>query len=130
MVLGMGLALACAQAQAAEFVCQQDVPEPSYGPQEQRLVDQFWAESLVYLGQYLKTLETPTGQCKDSAEATVQTYSSKTGEAQTRCIMKYRDMELMAKHLRAILAEPDKADEIWHGSKTPLTSWVCCGSQG
>ena len=109
MALGVGLVLACAPAQAAEFVCQEDVPEPSYGPQEQRLVDRFWEESLVYLEQYLKTLETPTGQCRDSAEATVQTYSSKTGEAETRCILKYRDMELMAKHLRAILAEPDKA---------------------
>ena len=105
----MGLVLAFPQAQAAEFVCQEDVPEPSYGPEEQRLVDQFWAESLVYLGQYLKTLETPTGQCLGSAQATVQTYSSKTGEAQTRCILTYRDMELMARHLRAIVAEPDKA---------------------
>lgn len=110
-ILGVviGTTLACFQAQAAEFKCQDDVKPAHLTADEQKLVDQFWAESLVYLDQYLKALETPTGQCKDSAQATTQTYSSETGKAQTRCIMKYRDVELVAKHLRAILAEPDKA---------------------
>lgn len=102
-------ALACFQVQAAQFQCQDDVKPAAISAEEQKLVDQFWAESLVYLGQYLKALETPTGRCKDSAQATIQTYHSETGKAQTRCIMKYRDMELLAKHLKAVLAEPDKA---------------------
>lgn len=105
----LGSILTCAQTQAAEFVCHDDVKPRSYSAEEQKLVDQFWAESLIYLDEYLKVLETPTGQCKDSAEATIQTFDSKTGKQQTRCIMKYRDMELMGKHLRAVLAEPDKA---------------------
>ncbi|MEZ5583288.1 MAG: dimethylsulfonioproprionate lyase family protein [Candidatus Competibacteraceae bacterium] len=105
----VGCALVGLQAQAAEFRCQDDVKPHSYTDEEQRLVDQFWNESLIYLDQYLKVLETPTGHCKDSAEATIQTFDSATGKKQTRCIMKYRDMELLAKHLRAVLAEPDKA---------------------
>lgn len=118
-VLGwmVGGALVCFQAQAAQFQCQDDVKPAQLSAEEQKLVDQFWAESLVYLGQYLKVLETPTGQCKDSAQATIQTYHSETGKAQTRCIMKYRDMELLAKHLKAVLAEPDKAKACFDSQK-------------
>jgi hypothetical protein len=105
----IGSALVSVHAFAADFKCQDDVVPAKHTPEEQKLVDQFWNESLTYLGQFLKTIETPTGQCKDSAQATVQTYSSQTGKAQTRCVLKYRDVELMAKHLRAILAEPEKA---------------------
>lgn len=113
----VGGALVCFQAQAAQFQCQDDVKPAQLSAEEQKLVDQFWAESLVYLGQYLKVLETPTGQCKDSAQATIQTYHSETGKAQTRCIMKYRDMELLAKHLKAVLAEPDKAKACFDSQK-------------
>lgn len=110
-IIGLAIApiLACSLAQAAEFQCQDDVKPQQYTAEEQQLVDQFWDEALVYLREYLQMLETPTGQCKDSAEATIQTYHSATQKKQTRCILKYRDMELMAKHLKAILAEPDKA---------------------
>lgn len=101
--------LAVSPAHAAEFVCQGDVPPQNYTAEEQQLVDQFWAESLVYLDGYLRALETPTGKCLDSAEATIQTFDSATKKKQTRCIMRYRDIELLAKHLRAVLAEPDKA---------------------
>lgn len=101
--------LGATPARSAEFVCQDDVKPAQYSPDEQRLVDQFWQESLTYLGQYLRALETPTGACKDSAEATIQTYDAATGKKQTRCIMRYRDIELLAKHLRAVMAEPDKA---------------------
>ena len=92
----LGSMLASSPVLAAEFVCQDDVKAHVYSAAEQELVDRFWAESLTYLGQYLKTLETPTGQCKDSAEATIQTFDSRTGKQQTRCIMRYRDMELLA----------------------------------
>ena len=113
----VGGALVCFQAQAAQFQCQDDLKPAQLSAEEQKLVDQFWAESLGYLGQYLKVLETPTGQCKDSAQATIQTYHSETGKAQTRCIMKYRDMELLAKHLKAVLAEPDKAKACFDSQK-------------
>ena len=36
---------------------------------------------------------------------------------QTRCIMRYRDMELLAKHLGAVLAEPDKAKRCFDPQK-------------
>lgn len=101
--------LSVSNVQAAEFKCQDDVPKPSYTAEQQQLVDQFWQETLLYLDAYLDVLKTPTGACKDSAEATIQTFDLATGKKQSRCILKYRDMELMAKHLRAILDEPDKA---------------------
>ena len=113
----LGSVLASSPVLAAEFVCQDDVKAHVYSAAEQELVDRFWAESLTYLGQYLKTLETPTGQCKDSAEATIQTFDSRTGKQQTRCIMRYRDMELLAKHLGAVLAEPDKAKRCFDPQK-------------
>lgn len=103
------VALTSLPAHAADFICQDDVTPATYSPHEQALVDQFWNESLTYLGQYLHVLEKPSGQCKDSAEATIQTYDAATGAKQSRCIMRYRDIELLAKHLRAVLAEPDKA---------------------
>jgi hypothetical protein len=65
-LLGTALAfllLAAPLAQSAEFVCHDDVKPASYNPEEQRLIDQFWEESLTYLGQYLRALETPTGEC-------------------------------------------------------------------
>jgi len=110
-VLGtvVGATLVCFQAHAAQFQCQDDVKPKSFTAEEQKLVDQFWDESLIYLGQFLKALERPTGQCKNSAQATTQTFYSKTGKAETRCIMKYRDVELLAKHVKAVLKEPDKA---------------------
>lgn len=95
--------------QAAEFKCQDDVPKASYTQKEQALVDQFWNETLLYLEAYLDVLKTPTGACKNSAEATIQTFDAASGGKQSRCILKYRDMELLAKHLEAVLAEPEKA---------------------
>jgi len=120
-LLGTALAsllLAAPLAQSAEFICHDDVKPASYSPEEQRLVDQFWEESLTYLGQYLRALETPTGECKDSAQATIQTYDAATGAKQTRCIMRYRDIELLAKHLRAVQAEPDKAKKCFDPQKS------------
>ena len=110
----IGALLACCamsvpNVHAADFVCQPDVRPAHYTRQEQRLVDRFWRETLTYLEQYLQALETPTGRCLDSAEATIQTFDAVTGTRQARCIMRYRDIELLAKHLRAIIAEPDKA---------------------
>ncbi len=102
-------AVALPGAHAADFVCQADVPHRQYSRQDRPLVDQFWKETLVYLEQYLEALETPTGRCLDSAEATIQTNDGITGQKQSRCIMRYRDVELMAKHLKAVLAEPEKA---------------------
>jgi hypothetical protein len=118
-LLGLLLAPAFAVAvvQAAEFKCQEDVKPQHYTAEQQALVDTFWKETVLYLDAYLDVLKKPTGQCKDSAEATIQTYSSKTGKKQTRCILKYRDMELLAKHLSAILAEPDKAKQCFDPQK-------------
>lgn len=103
------IGLAASGVEAATFKCDDDVPQPSYTAEEQKLVDQFWDETLLYLDAYVDVLSKPTGRCKDSAEATIQTFDTTTGKKQSRCILKYRDMELMTKHVKAILAEPDKA---------------------
>ena len=81
-IIGFAMApmLACSLAQAADFQCQDDVKPQQYTAEEQQLVDQFWDEALVYLREYLHVLETPTGQCKDSAEATIQTYHFRNAE--------------------------------------------------
>lgn len=118
----IGALLACSamsvtNVHAAKFVCQPDVANEHHSQREQPLVDQFWKETLIYLDQYLHALETPTGRCLDSAEATIQTYDGVTGAKQTRCISRYRDVELMAKHLRAILAEPAKAKKCFDPQK-------------
>ena len=83
-LLGLLLAPAFAVAvvQAAEFTCQEDVKPPHYTAEEQALVDTFWNETVLYLDAYLDVLKKPTGQCQDSAEATIQTYRSETGKKQ------------------------------------------------
>lgn len=58
--------------------CHDDISTSHVNPREQKLVDQFWKESLLYLEQFVQALETPTGQCKDSAQATIQTCESAT----------------------------------------------------
>ncbi|MBK8174680.1 MAG: hypothetical protein IPK66_05205 [Rhodospirillales bacterium] len=107
--LSIVIGLAPSSVDAANFKCDDNVLHPTYSVEEQALVDQFWNETLLYLDAYVDVLSTPTGRCKDSAEATIQTFDATTGKKQSRCILKYRDMELMTKHLKAILAEPDKA---------------------
>ena len=43
--------LARSVVQAAEFQCKDDVKSQHYTAEEQQLVDQFWGEALVYLGE-------------------------------------------------------------------------------
>jgi hypothetical protein len=117
----VALLIASTPTHAAEFLCQNDVPSAPLAGSERKLVDQFWAESLIYLRLYLKALETPTGQCMRSAEAVVQTDRSETGEAQKHCILEYRDVQLMAKHIRAILSEPSKAKTCFDAQKNYKT---------
>ena len=110
--------LCVGDTEAATFKCQDDVPDPTYSADEQKLVDQFWHQTLLYLQRYVDVLQSPTGRCKDSAEATIQTFDPATGTAQSRCILKYRDMELLTKHLAAVLAEPEKAKACFDPQKT------------
>lgn len=107
--LSIVIGLATSSVNAANFKCDGNVLHPTYSAEEQELVDQFWNETLLYLDAYVDVLSKPTGRCKDSAEATIQTFDATTGKKQSRCILKYRDVELMTKQLKAILAEPDKA---------------------
>lgn len=104
----LGLA-SSASSPAANFVCQADVSHPSYTVAEQQRVDRYWSEVVVYLREYLHTLQTPSGNCARSAEATVQTYESRAAGKEFRCILDAPDMALLAKQVAAVVAEPDKA---------------------
>lgn len=109
---------------ASDFVCQSDVPTHQWSPQEQKYVDAFWKETLVYLRQFERALETPTGKCLNSAQAVFQSYDSELGHEQTGCIMRKRDVELMVKHIKAVLAEPDKAKKCFDPQLTNYNGWA------
>jgi hypothetical protein len=118
VVLSGILLLFAMPANAADFNCAADIPKHEYTPQEQKLVDQYWSEVLIYLDAYLTVLEKPSGQCRDSAEATIQTFQPSTGKPQSRCILRYRDVELVAKHLKAVLDNPEGAKACFDPQKS------------
>ncbi len=111
-------------AYAADFVCMSDVPKKNWTHKEQKNIDLFWNDTLVYLDEYVKALETPTGKCVDSAEAVLATYSSSTGKPETVCIARVRDVELNIKHIKAILAEPDKAKLCFDPQSNNSNGWA------
>ncbi|WP_158085770.1 dimethylsulfonioproprionate lyase family protein [Henriciella aquimarina] len=98
------------------FVCNADVEPASYTLEEQVLVDQLWEETLTYLRGFADGLTTPTGACLDSAEATIQTVSE-DGTIQTDCIAQYRDVELVLKHVQAVLDHPEEAKRCFDPQK-------------
>ncbi|MCG8530831.1 MAG: dimethylsulfonioproprionate lyase family protein [Desulfovibrionales bacterium] len=116
-------ALFCTSAFAAEFVCFKDVPTKTWSKEEQKNIDLFWDETLVYLEEYINAIKTPTGMCVNSAEAVVSTYNPKTKTYETECIIKKRDVELMVKHVRAILAEPEKAKKCFDPQLSSDIGW-------
>ncbi|WP_421899462.1 dimethylsulfonioproprionate lyase family protein [Maridesulfovibrio sp.] len=123
-ILGFLLSMLIGSAAfAAEFVCL-DVPEKKWSKEEQRNIDLFWNDTLAYLEAYVKALETPTGKCLDSAEAVVSTYNSETGKPETECITKKRDVELMIKHVKAVLAEPEKAKRCFDPQLSHSNGWT------
>ncbi len=100
-----------------EIQCQSDATN-DWTPEEQHYIDTLWEETLLYLDSYLKSITSATGKCRDSAEAIIQTYNPETGKKESRCIMKYRTMQLLAKHVLAILENPDKAKQCFAPERT------------
>ncbi|MCO5401600.1 hypothetical protein [Ralstonia soli] len=81
-----------------------------------------------YLRQYLKALETPTGQCKDSAQATIQTDESSTEKAQTRCIKMGGPIGAAGLELNeSFLAVTSCTDTTAHSIKGLPTLWSSVG---
>lgn len=103
-------------ASAQNFVCDEDVPTLTYGAEVQERVDELWDQTLTYLEGIVETLSSPAG-CLDSARAITQTHTRSSRHAETRCITRYRDVELMLKHLNAVLAHPDEAKKCFSPQK-------------
>ncbi len=80
-----------------------------YAPEAQRYVDQLWQETLTYLEGYAVALSTSDGQCRHSDRAMVETNTHDLRGPQYQCILDQRDMQLMVKHLYAVIHNPDKA---------------------
>ncbi|WP_298444891.1 hypothetical protein [uncultured Ferrimonas sp.] len=93
----------------AEFHC---LGEPqTYSAAEQPLVDTLWAETLQYLEGYAVALSSTDGNCRNSDNTMVQTNTADLHGPQYMCIMDQRDMQLMVKHIYAIINNADKAKQ-------------------
>lgn len=97
-----------AAAQTPAFVCDDDVDTTELTPEEQALADELWKQTLTYLRGFVTALET-SKLCLDSPLAVIQTNDGKSNETQTRCVSRYRDVELMVKHVNWVLDHPDLA---------------------
>lgn len=105
-------------AEVPHFIDPQDLKNPvfeclhpedanqKYTPEEQRLVDQLWSETLTYLQAYAKAVTTDTtGACKNSDTAIYETVDG----FKSLCITDRREIKDAVKHIYQILAAPDRA---------------------
>jgi hypothetical protein len=106
--MALGTALAAGAANAADFVCEDDIETMYMSASEQAMADQLWNETLTYLSGFAAGLET-SNLCLDAPLATIQTNDGKSGNTQTRCISRYRDVELTIKHVNWVLDNPREA---------------------
>ncbi len=97
-----------------EFVCLDPVTT-KYTPEEQKLVDTLWQESLVYLKNYADALTTSTtGGCLNSDVAIYET--TEPGFSKM-CVMENEDMKKMVKHIYQIVNNPDAAKKCFDPRK-------------
>ncbi len=101
----------------AGFVCDDDIETIDMTPAQKALAEKLWTETLAYLSGFVTALET-SRLCLDSPLATVQTNDGKTNKTQTRCMSRYRDVELMVKHVNWVLDNPDLARQCFDVQKT------------
>ncbi len=90
------------------FVCDDDIDTTELTPEERALEDELWQQTLTYLRGFVTALET-SRLCLDSPLAVIQTNDGKTNRTQTRCVSRYRDVELMVKHVNWVLDNPELA---------------------
>ncbi|MFU0842607.1 MAG: Lipoprotein [Burkholderia sp.] len=118
-----------------ECLVKEDAAE-KYTPEEQRLVDKLWDETLVYLGAFAKALTTDTtGRCLRSDEAVYET----AGGVKSFCVTDREDIRRMVKQIHQILANPKAAKACFsprRGDKTlmmpegkmlersPVAQWI------
>lgn len=93
----------------AEFKCL--VQQPEYSPEEKKLVDILWKESLQYLDAYAQALtaNSSNSQCLNSDQAITETNNPSLSGPVRQCIMENRDMQLLVKHIYAVLHNQEKA---------------------
>ena len=105
-------------ADLPHFIDQKDLENPTfrclvaadaqqkYTPEEQKLVDTLWNETLVYLKAYARALTNdPTGTCRNSDLAIYDT----TDGFKSMCITDRREVQLMVKHIYQVVNNPEKA---------------------
>ena len=98
------------------FVCDDDIDTTPLSPEEKALEDELWRQTLEYLKGFAKALET-SRLCLDSPRATIQTNDGKSNAVESRCVSRYRDVELMVKHVNWVLNHPDMARTCFDSQK-------------
>ena len=98
------------------YVCDDDIDRTELTPKEQALADELWRQTLEYLKGFVAALET-SRLCLDSPLAVIQTNDGTTNKTQTRCVSRYRDVELMVKHVNWVLDNPELARECFDTQK-------------
>lgn len=100
--------LSSEQHEQPVFVCDEDIDRADITGVERELEDRLWDETLSYLRGVRDVLTTPAG-CLDGPRAVTQTLNDAQDGVERRCITRYRDVELMIKHLDAVLEYPEAA---------------------
>jgi hypothetical protein len=105
-----------AAAEDKGFVCDDDIDTTPLSPEDQALEDELWRQTLEYLKGFAKALET-SRLCLDSPLTVIQTNDGKSNKTQTRCASRYRDVELMVKHVNWVLDNPELARTCFDSQK-------------
>lgn len=91
----------------SEFKCLGEVPK--FSAEDQKYIDILWEETLTYLKGYALALTNgDISRCMNSDESIYD-----TTEMKKMCIMDRRDMRLMVKNIYQVLANPDKAKNVF-----------------
>ncbi|WP_426576147.1 dimethylsulfonioproprionate lyase family protein [Xenorhabdus stockiae] len=92
----------------AEFKCL--TTQPNYTPEEMKLVNLLWDESIKYLEGYVKAITTSTdSQCLNSAISVIETNTPQLTGPTRQCIMDNVDMQRLVKHVYTVINNKDKA---------------------
>lgn len=98
------------------FVCDDDIDRTPLSAEAQALEDELWRQTLEYLKGFVTALET-SRLCLDSPRAVIQTNDGKSNQVESRCASRYRDVELMVKHVNWVLDHPDMARTCFDSQK-------------
>lgn len=103
-------------AATPELVCNDDIDKTQLSAEEQKLMDTLWQQTIQYLDGFNSALKA-SSLCHDTARAIVQTNNGTKDGLETRCVTRYRDVQLMVKHIDWVLANPNKARRCFDAQK-------------